>query len=399
MTGNSGAGQTISLTLGEVVRAALPDFAQTHRLPAHHWKVLRALAACHTAALGGHQYECAHCGQPHFVPHSCGNRHCPSCQRLQGAQWLEQQTEHLLPIPYFHVVFTLPHDLNPLIQYNQARLYSLLFASATATLLEFGRNNLKATLGVTAVLHTWGQNLGDHYHLHCVVTGGGLALDGKSWVSLRPTWLFPTRAVSEVFRAKFRDGLQQLFDAAQLQFPSAQPRLADPAVFARWRRRLCRHKWVVYTKRPFAGPQAVLGYLCRYTHRVAITNSRLEALDLQNGTVTFGYKDYAHQSQIRSMTLVLPEFLRRFCLHILPPRFVKIRHYGLLSNRDRSARIAQARALLTEGPTPPGDQLHPVMPVKHVEPPPLVCPYCGHAALVLIRVIERPPTPILWDTS
>ncbi len=399
MTGDSGAGQTTSLSLGEVVRAALPDFAQTHRLPAHHWKVLRALAACHTAALGGHQYQCTHCGRPHFVPHSCGNRHCASCQRLKGAQWLEQQTEHVLPIPYFHVVFTLPHDLNPLIQHNAARLYSLLFSSATATLLEFGRNNLKATLGVTAVLHTWGQNLSDHYHLHCVVTGGGLALDGKSWVSLRPQWLFPVRALSVVFRAKFRDGLQQLFDTGQLQCPKTGPRLADPMVFARWRRRLCRHQWVVYTKRPFAGPQAVLAYLCRYTHRIAITNRRLQALDLQNGTVTFGYKDYAHESQRRSMILSLAEFLRRFCLHILPPRFVKIRHYGLLANRDRPARIAQARALLAEVPSPPEPERELVLTVKPVEPPPLVCPHCGHPALVLIRVIDRPKAPPVWDTS
>jgi hypothetical protein len=399
MTGESGAGQTTALTLGEVVRAALPDFAKTHRLPVHHWKVLHAIAACHTAALGGHQYECTHCGKEHFVPHSCGNRHCPSCQKLNGAQWLEQQAEHLLPIPYFHVVFTLPHGLNPLIQYNQARLYSLLFASATATLLEFGRNNLKATLGVTAVLHTWGQNLSDHYHLHCVVTGGGLAVDGQAWVSLGPKWLFPVRALSLVFRAKFRDGLQQLFDAGQLQFPSTSPDLSEPAGFARWLRRLCRPKWVVYTKRPFAGPQTVLAYLCRYTHRVAITNRRLEALDRQRGTVTFSYKAYAHDSQIRSMTLSLAEFLRRFCLHILPPRFVKIRHYGLLSNRDRPARIAQARALLAQAPVQTEQDQEPLSAVKHVEPPPLLCPHCGHAALVLIRVVARPTTPTIWDTS
>jgi Transposase zinc-binding domain/Putative transposase len=186
MTGCSPAGQANSITLGEVVRAALPDFAQAHRLPDHHWKVLRAIAVCHTLALGGHQYQCSHCGKEHFVPHSCGNRHCPSCQKLKGAQWLERQVGHLLPIPYFHVVFTLPHELNRLIQHNQGRLYSLLFSSATATLLEFGRNNLKATLGITAVLHTWSQNLLDHYHLHCVVTGGGLSLDGQSWVSADP---------------------------------------------------------------------------------------------------------------------------------------------------------------------------------------------------------------------
>jgi len=399
MTGSSGAGQAKSITLGEVVRAALPHFAQTHRLPAHHWKVLRAIAACHTPALGGHQYRCLHCGREHFVPHSCGNRHCPSCQKLNGAQWLEQQTEHLPPIPYFHVVFTLPHDLNPLVRYNQSSLYSLLFSSATATLLQFGRNNLKATLGITAVLHTWGQNLGDHYHLHCVVTGGGLSLDGQSWVSRGPKWLFPVRALSVVFRAKFRDGLQQLFDEGQLQFPSSDPRLAKPAVFARWLGRLCRPQWVVYTKRPFAGPQAVLGYLCRYTHRVAITNSRLGALDLQKGTVTFRYKDYAQRSQIRSMTLPLREFLRRFCLHILPSRFVKIRHYGLVANRDRPIRIAQARRLLAQVSPGPESVAEPVPTLKHVEAPPLVCPHCGHPTLVLIRVVPRPRAPPACDSS
>lgn len=387
------------MTLGEVVRAALPGFAQSHRLPTHHWKVLRAIAACHTPVLGGHQYQCAHCGQGHFVPHSCGNRHCPSCQKLNGAQWLEQQTENLLPIPYFHVVFTLPHELNPLIQHNQAKLYSLLFSSATDTLLEFGRNNLKATLGITAVLHTWSQNLGDHYHLHCVVTGGGLSLDGQSWKSIQPKWLFPVRALSVVFRAKFRDGLQRLFQEGQLQFPNSEPRLSEAVVFARWIRRVCRHKWVVYTKRPFAGPQAVLSYLCRYTHRVAITNSRLEALDLQNGTVTFRYKDYAHDSQTRSMTLLLEEFLRRFCLHILPLRFVKIRHYGLLANRDRPIRIAHARALLAQEPSHLEDSQESVPTIKHVEPPALVCPHCGHPTLILIRVINRPKTLPICDTS
>ena len=399
MTGCSGTGPAKAITLGEVVRAALPGYSQTHRLPVHHWKVLRAIAACHTPALGGHQYQCAHCDKEHFVPHSCGNRHCPTCQRLQGAQWLEQQTEHLLPIPYFHVVFTLPHELNRLFQYNQASLYSLLFSSATATVLAFARNNLKAKLGITAVLHTWSQNLLDHYHLHCVVTGGGLSLDGQSWVSLRPGWLFPIRALSLVFRAKFRDGLKQLFAQSKLQFPSSEPRLSDPVVFASWLRRLCGHKWVVYTKRPFGGPQAVLAYLCRYTHRVAITNSRIEALDLHNGTVTFRYKDYAHESRIRSMTLPLQEFLRRFCLHILPPRFVKIRHFGILSNRDRPARIAQARVLLAQSPSQSEQVIEPILTVKHVEPPPLICPYCGQPALVLIRVIERPKVSAGWDSS
>jgi hypothetical protein len=400
MAGPAGAGQAKSITSGEVVRAALPGFSQSHRLPVHHWKVLRAIAACHTPALGGHQYRCAHCGQEHFVPHSCGNRHCPSCQKFNAAQWLERQLETLLPIPYFHVVFTLPHLLNPLIQHNQANLYRLLFASATATLLQFGRNNLQATLGITAVLHTWGQNLGDHYHLHCVVTGGGLSLEGRSWVALKPTWLFPVQALSQVFRAKFRDGLRQLFAQGQLRFPSSQPSLGQPVGFTQWLAQLCARNWVVYTKLPFAGPQAVLAYLCRYTHRVAITNSRLESLNLQDGTVSFRYKDYAQHGQSRTMTLSLEEFLRRFCLHILPPGFVKLRHYGLLANRDRPSRIAQARALLAlvapPGQPPPQEAL---LNLKHLEARPLVCPHCGQPALVLIRIIERPKAPDFCNSS
>ncbi len=394
-----GAGRPGGITLGDVVRAALPSFSQIHRLPAHHWKALRAIAACRTPALGGHQYQCAHCGQPHFVPHSCRNRHCPTCQGLNGAQWLERQAEDLLPIPYFHVVFTLPHALNPLIRHNQQRLYNLLFTSATATLLEFGRNNLKAQLGITAILHTWSQTQGDHYHLHCIVTGGGLALDGSAWVARPPGWLFPVRALSIVFRAKFRDGLQQLWQAQQLQFPEALPSLSEPANFARWLRLCCRPKWVVYAKRPFAGPETVLAYLSRYTHRVSITNRRLESLDRHAQTVTFSYKDYAHEGQRRSMTLSLDEFLRRFCLHLLPPRFVKIRHYGLLANRDRSLHLAQARERL--GALPAGLEPEARRPIKHLEPRPLLCPHCGQPTLVLVRII-RPPRnhpPPLADTS
>jgi hypothetical protein len=393
MAGCAEAGQAKSITLGGVLRAALSTCAQALRLPTHHWRVLRALIQCHTPALGGHHYVCTQCGKEHFVPNSCGNRHCPSCQRLDTAQWLEKQGQYLLPIPYFHVVFTLPHELNPLIQYNQALLYKLLFTSATGTLLELGRNHLQATLGITAVLHTWSQDLRDHYHLHCVVTAGGLSLDGKSWISRPATWLFSVRALSLVFRAKFRDGLQQLFDRRKLRFPKSEPRLADPVVFARRLRQICRPKWNVYAKRPFAGPEALLAYLCRYTHRVGITNSRIEKLDPQNGTVTFRYKDYAHQSQIRSMTLPLKEFLRRFCLHILPLRFVKIRYYGLHSNRGHSELIPQARALLAQTSAEGNSLPLPEPAIKHVEPPPLVCPNCGQPTLVLVAIIPRPKAP------
>lgn len=386
--------------MGEVVRAALPEFSKGHCLPVHHGKTLRAIAACHTAALGGHRYQCSHCGKEHFVPHSCGNRHCPSCQKLKSAQWLEEQVEHLLPVPYFHVVFTLPHGLNPLIAHNQKLLYRLLFTSATATLLEFGRNNLHATLGITAVLHTWSQNLLDHYHLHCVVTGGGVSLDGKRWVGRGPKWLFPVKALSKVYRGKFREGLTQLFEEGKLRFPKAKPELSDPLQFASWRDQLCRPNWVVYAKQPLAGPEAVLAYLCRYTHRVAIANRRIQALDLEARTVTFEYKDYAHQSQIRSMTLTLEEFLRRFCLHILPPGFVKIRNYGLLSHRNRADRIAQARALIPVGPTMTGSlPWEPPKNIKHVEAPPLLCPHCGRPTLVLIEIVDRPKKPFVHDSS
>jgi hypothetical protein len=398
VTGGSKAGQANSITLGEVVRLALPDFSD--RLPAHHWKVLRAISACQTAALGGHQYRCAQCGKDHFVPHSCGNRHCPSCRKLTRAQWLEQQTEHLLPIPYFHVVFTLPHDLNPLIRYNRQQLYQLLFASASATLLEFGRNNLGATLGILAVLHTWSQTLLDHYHLHCVVTGGGLSLDGHRWVGTGPKWLFAVQALSTVFRAKFRDGLKSLFRNNQLQFPTTGPPLRDPAALASWLEAICQKGWVVYTKRPFAGPEAVLAYLCRYTHRVAITNSRIEALDRPARTVSFRYKDYADGARQRSMTLPLDQFLRRFCWHILPPHFVKIRSYGLLSNRNRSERIEQVRALLGHSAEALQLPLQKAFELQHVSPPPpRTCPYCGRQSLVLIRIIQRPRAPSINDTS
>jgi hypothetical protein len=301
----------------------------------------------------------------------------------------------------FHVVFTLTHQLNPLIEHNQKLLYNLLFASASATLLEFGRNNLGATLGITAILHTLSQNLLGHYPLHCVVSGGGVSLNGQRWIGRSPKWLWPVRALAEVFRAKFRDGLKELFAQGQLQFPRGEAHLADPVLFARWLRRACRQKWVVYAKRPFAGPGAVLGYLCRYTHRVAISNRRLEHLDLEKGLVTFAYKDYAQGGPKRSMPLPLGQFLKRFCLHILPAKFVKIRHYGLLANRGRAERIGQARVLVAKAPesrrTPSPVEIVPS--IKPVEAPRLVCPYCGHPALILVRVIPRPRRPCLEDSS
>lgn len=385
------AGVSSSLTLAGVLRSALPTYAEDHRLPAHHWKVLRAIQACRTPELGGHLFECAHCGKEHFAPHSCRNRHCPTCQGANSVDWLERQAEALLPIPYFHLVFTLPHELNPLIQQNQAVLYDLLFSAAAATLIEFGQSRLRAQIGVTAVLHTWSQTLLDHYHLHCIVTGGGLGMGAKNWRAVSARWLFPVRALSIVYRAKFRAGLQTLFERGELRFHGQLDSLAPPAKFGRLVRKVCRLKWVVYAKRPFAGPEAVLAYLSRYTHRVGITNKRILALDEESRTVSFAYKDYADESRRKVMTLASGEFVRRFCLHILPPRFVKIRHYGILSNRNRSSRVAEARAAL--GPEPKATVEHTEIESSAVAPATadtLLCPYCGKPGLVLVRVI-RPP--------
>jgi hypothetical protein len=370
-----------SLTLADVLRAGMPQHTRAHRLPFHHWKVLRAIMACRTSALGGHHYQCRHCGKDHFVPHSCRNRHCPSCQGANGYDWLDRQAGQLLPIPYFHLVFTLPHEFNHLIQQNRAKIYDLLFDTVSATLLKFGRNHLKAQIGVTTVLHTWSQTLLDHYHLHCIVTGGGLRLDGHGWQKTSRHWLFPVRALSKVFRGKFRDGLCQLHATGQLEFHGQLQSLAAPGQFENLQRQACAKNWVVYAKRPFAGPDAVLAYLSRYTHRVGITNRRLLALDPATQTVVFGYKDYADDSRKKAMTLALSEFIRRFRLHILPERFVKIRHYGLLANRNRHARIAQARAALKMSRPKSIPKISAAVPTMLP-----VCPHCRLPGLVLLRV-------------
>jgi hypothetical protein len=287
----------------------------------------------------------------------------------------------MLPVPYFHLVFTLPHVLNPLVQQNQRALYTLLFNAAARTLLQFGQERFKAQLGITAVLHTWSQTLLDHYHLHCIVTGGALSSDGSKWVKANPQYLFAVRALSEVFRGKFCAGLEQLQAEGKLEFHGRLQALKFPGAFKSLMRQAVRQKWVVYAKRPFAGPRQVLGYLSRYTHRVAISPRRLVTLDERKQTVTFTWKDYADGARRKTMILEVREFLRRFCLHLLPPRFVKIRHYGLLNNRQRRQRVAQARVLLSK--LPPAAEL-PAMPPE----PSITCPHCGSRWLLLVEVIE-----------
>lgn len=379
-------------SLGRVLRVALAGGKL--KLPRAHWKILNLLAACRTPALGGHRYRCRECGREHFAPHTCGNRHCPTCQGAQAVEWLERQRAALLPIPYFHVVFTLPHRLNPLMRQNRRALYDLLFEAASQTLQLFGGNELQAQIGITAVLHTWGQTLCEHYHLHCIVTGGGLALDGSGWVKTPGHYLFPVRALSKVFGGKFRAGLQRLEAEGKLEFHGRVKALGEPKVFGKLLGKLKGQKWVVYAKRPFAGPQQVLAYLSRYTHRVAIGNRRLLSLD--EGGVKFSYKDYSDGSRRKTMSLGVEEFTRRFCLHLLPERFVKIRHYGLLGNRNRRKRIARARECLGVKP-PAAESLETASSqpaqTSGEEAARRRCPHCGAAAL---QWVEEVPRKLRW---
>ena len=379
-------------TLGQILRPFLAGpTAATVRLSPHQWKTLRTLAVCRTSALGGQAFYCPHCRCEHVVAHSCRNRHCPHCQGAAAVDWLEQQAATLLPVPYFHLVFTLPHTLNGLIRQNRAVLFKLLFDAASQTLLEFGAERLTAQLGLTAVLHPWSQTLGDHYHLHCIVTGGGVAQDQNRWVATSPHYLFPVRALSRRFRGKYLAELHALFTAGQLEFHGNLQETANPAKFAAFLRQAAQPEWVVYAKRPFAGPGQVLAYLSRYTHRVALSPRRLLAADGQ--TVTFAYKDYADGARPKTMTLAAAEFVRRFALHVLPERFVKIRHYGLLGNRQKQARLAHARQLLGALPPPPTEfKPRPErLRAPPAQPAPACCPFCQRPGLVKVRAV--PPCP------
>jgi len=380
-------------TLGQILRPFLAASAAGDlRLSPHQWKTLRALAVCRTAALGGQAFYCPHCRREHVVAHSCRNRHCPHCQGAAAVTWLEQQAATLLPVPYFHLVFTLPHALNGLIRQNRAALFKLLFDAASHTLLAFGSERLAAQLGITAVLHTWSQTLGDHYHLHAIVTGGGVAHDQSRWVATPPHYLFAVRALSRKFRGKYLAGLNELYGAGKLAFHGDLQAAAAPAKFAALLRQAARTQWVVYAKRPFAGPEQVLAYLSRYTHRVALSPRRLLATD--GTSVTFAYKDYAEGSRPKTMTLATAEFVRRFALHVLPERFVKIRHYGLLGNRQKQARLAHARQLLGAVPLPEPTEPKPLPELLRTpvtEPTPACCPFCQRPGLVKVREVPRRP--------
>ena len=370
--------------VAEVIRQHGNSFIEKNRswLTWHHRRVLHAIEHCRTSTLGGHLDRCSRCGHRAISYNSCRNRHCPKCLTRARDRWLAERHRELLPVGYFHVVFTLPHALSWLTLQNKKVAYNLLFRTSAATLLEVAAEakHLGAQIGFLSVLHTWGQNLLHHPHVHCVIPAGGLALDGSHWVRPRYAFFLPVKVLSRVFRGKFIAGLKRAFRDGKFSFPGSLCPLAEEKAFRSFLRSLFRHDWVVYAKPPFGGPEHVLHYLARYTHRVAISNHRIA--NLADGQVTFRWKDYARGGKHQMMVVSSEEFLRRFLLHVLPRRFVRIRFFGFLANRRRKQLLPLCQGLLEV-------ILPPSLPALHAGeaklPASWLCPYCGGAMVLIER--------------
>lgn len=384
------------------------DYLRRYPLPpgSRIERTLRELAACRTPALGGHVAQCEACRQVAYRYHSCGNRHCPQCGGNKRAAWFKRQEAQLLPVPYFHVVFTLPHELSALVLGNRAKLYGLLFEAAAATLLTIAADpkHLGADIGLLMVLHTWGQQLEHHPHVHVIVPGGGLSPDGQRWVSCGRDWLLSQKVLQKLFRGKYLAGVKELHERGELGLAGSTAELADKRQFNAFLRPLYKMKWAIYLKAPFGGPAQVLKYLARYTHRVAISNQRLVKLDDRG--VTFTWKDYADGCRHKEMTLTAVEFVRRLALHILPRSFVRIRYYGLLAHRGRHERLAKCRELLgasaaTQVPATSLCENETAMEHGNSE---CLCPKCGEGLMATRWRMDRPTGPQLerhwqWDSS
>jgi Putative transposase/Transposase zinc-binding domain len=385
------------LEVADVFRVHGPSYrlAQAGHLSLSQLKAMSAIKACRTAELGGHVERCEDCAHVQVAYNSCRNRHCPRCQGAAARRWLEAREAELLPVAYYHVVFTVPSEVSDIAFHNKAVVYDIMFKAASETLLTIGKDpkHLGARLGLTAVLHTWGSALTHHPHVHCIVPGGGLSLDGQSWVSCRPRFFLPVRVLSRLFRRLFLDRLTVAHAGGRLAFFGDLVDLADRAAFTARLAPLRRREWVVYAKRPFAGPEAVLAYLARYTHRVAISSSRLVNLDHRG--VAFRYKDYRRDGPERQkrMTLSADEFIRRFLIHVLPQGFHRIRHFGLFANTGRAANLAKVRVLLEPQSAPPTFQAANDN-AAILEVP---CPCCG-GRMRLIEVFERRAHPRLAPT-
>jgi hypothetical protein len=383
--------------LGEVFRRYGPAYRTAHpgRLSRSQRRVMTAIERCRTAALGGHVEQCESCQYQRIAYNSCRNRHCAKCQALATARWLAARQAELLPVPYFHVVFTLPAELAAIAYQNKAVVYALLFRAVRETLqtLAADPKHLGAELGFLAVLHTWGQTLLYHPHLHCIVPGGGLAPDGHRWIACRPGFLLPVRVLSRFFRRRFLALLQEAFARHRLQFFSSLTPLVEAHRFAAYLAPVRATEWVVYAKPPFGGPQQVLDYLGRYTQRVAIANHRLVAIE--DGTVSFRWRDYRHHNKCKVMTLPADEFLRRFLLHVLPEGFHRIRYYGFLGNRCRVAKLAQCRRLCAQSlPAPTRSVLKRDYRVPYAQLTGrslTVCPVCTQGPMVRIALLAALP--------
>ena len=378
-----------ALEVADIFREHGPAWREAQRghLSLAQLKVMSAITQCRTAALGGHVLRCEGCGTDQIAYNSCRNRHCPKCQSTAAQRWLDARQADLLPVEYYHVVFTLPAPIADIAHTNKAVIYGLLFDVAAEVLQTIAADprHLGARIGATLVLHTWGSALTHHPHVHGIVPGGGLSLDGKQWVACRPGFFLPVRVLSRLFRRRFLEELQQLHQTAKLRFFGEHASLAEAAAFKQWLAPMRQWEWVVYAKRPFAGPAAVLAYLSRYTHRVAISNSRLLAMDERG--VTFRWKDYRAKGKTRykAMSLSPEEFMRRFLLHVLPGGFHRIRHYGLLANGTRRLNLAAARQFL-EAPVDGGSiTTSTVAANDEPEPHPatFTCRQCGRPMLVL----------------
>ena len=387
-----------ALEVADIFRTSGPAYRarEAGHLSLGQLRVMSAIEACRTAALGGHVMRCADCAYIDIAYNSCRNRHCPKCQAAAAYNWLQARRAELLPVPYYHVVFTLPAQIADIAYTNKAVIYDALFKAASETLLRIAADpkHLGARIGVTMVLHTWGSALTHHPHVHCIVPGGGVSPDGSRWISCKPKFFLCVKVLSRLFRRLTCERLATAHAKGALQFFGANAVLRDEDAFRKFLKPLRRVDWFVYAKRPFAGPDSVLSYLARYTHRVAIANSRLVSFD--GDRVRFKWKDYRRDGQARYgvMTLDAHEFIRRFLLHVLPDGFHRIRHYGLFANAARAGNIANARALLADAahPTPAQDKA-PAEPA-----PPTPCPCCG-GPMILIEVFERGVMPKAWSRA
>jgi predicted Zn-ribbon and HTH transcriptional regulator len=385
--------------LAHIFREYGGRYRLTHRLPFSHRRVMQAIETCRTAALGGHMEQCNVCGFEHPAYDSCRDRHCPKCQSLAKARWLEKQTSRLLPVGAFHLVFTLSHELNPLILANKRVLFDFLFQAVSETLLEFAKTRLKGTPGFILVLHTWNQQLRDHFHLHCLFPKGALSFDQNRWIPTGENFLFPVKALSIVFRRKFLDFLENAFHQHELCFSGKTASLADPRNFSLLLKRSKRKRWHVYAKKPFGSPQHLLNYLGRYVHRVALSNDRILSVD--NAEVTFTYRDRKDGDQLKTMKLPVEKFIDRFLLHVLPKGFKRVRHCGYLANHSKKL-LSRCRELLNLNPDLPAitkrSTQELMLQLTGIDI--TRCPRCKTGTLAfLARLPACRPEPAGWDSS